>query len=561
MGAAFVLTDDVQGVGTRRQRLAEFGKDTDARRKALLDQAGGILARHFLLDLPPTDPALALSGAEQSRVEQNRKNHIFGMVYMKLPFRTLSAGQRQAVRSSEGTNAEGEPLPPDLTALVTVKAQPLLEWLLPSLDGPVIGDALEDFPLGFRGQGAAPSKAAADVTAKALPSWATLMRTVPQRALHVHPRTAAQAQADVTAARALGLNQIWVDAFSEGETHEAALDAALASAKGTGIRVFAVLDLLDWGPKAKPALADLTILGETSAQAAAREQDRDAQIASDKGEQTPARVPPDVIVSLSSPVVRQTLLSLVTRLSGKPGLAGVVWRETDPAGYTLLPGSVTDDRPALGYTPDARLAFLRRSHVDPVDFATSQILLMDMDTSLPLYEGGRYADRLYGPLADQWRRVRSDADVTLLHDLYAAAQVGPVQIPILVQDRGDHVFDRDGWYGTWDAPGKPLPAFMNPFNDAPEGQPAYSWDTVSQARPQSQTILTRLPPDGLLLPSEVNAKVGPDVQKIAEQRAKTPKLAWDGFVLESAQEALPEMPSAPPTPDQAARAGVRVKPD
>ncbi len=56
-------------------------------------------------------------------------------------------------------------------------------------------------------------------------------------------------------------------------------------------------------------------------------------------------------------------------------------------------------------------------------------------------------------------------------------------------------------------------------------------DAITQARPQSRIVLTRLPLDGLLLPSDVNAKVGPDVQKIAEPRAKAPPLAWDGFVL------------------------------
>lgn len=548
VGSAFVLTDDIQGVGTRRQLLAEFGKDADAQRKAVLERAGAALARHFLLDLPPSNSALALSDDERKRVEQNRKNHIFGMVYMKLPFRALSTGQRQAIRGSEGSNGDGEPLSPDLTAQVTIKAQPLLEWLPPSLDGPVIGDAIEDLPLGFRAQGAAPPPASPGVAAKPLPSWPALMRAVPLRALHVHPRTAAQAGADIVAARTLGLNQVWVDAFSGGEPHEAALDGALAAAKGTGVRVFAVLDLLDWGPKAKADMADLTILGETSAQAATREQDRDAQIAADKGEAPPARAAPDVMVSLFAPTVRQTLLSLVTRLSGKPGLAGMVWRETDPAGYTLLPGSVYDDRPALGYTLAARLAFLRQSHVDPVDLATSQILLMGTDTSLPLYEGGRYDDHLYAPLADQWRKARSDADVALLRDLYAAAQAGTAGRAILVQNRGNHVFDRDGWYGTWDAMEKSLPTFMDPFDKAPEGQSAYSWDALAQARPQSRMVLTRLPLDGLLFPNDVNAKVGRDVQKIAEQRAAKPKMAWDGFVLESAQEALPELPSTPSSP-------------
>ncbi len=556
VGPAFVLTDDVQGVGARRQRLAEFGKDTDARRKAVLERAGAALARHSLLDLPPADPDLALSDDERKRVEQNRKNRIFGMVYMKLPFRALSAGQRQAVRGSEGRNGDGEPLSPDLTALVTIKAQPLLEWQTPSLEGPIVGDAVEDLPLGPRMPGVAPSKALPGVAAKTLPSWPALMRSVPQRALHIHPRTAAQAEADVAAAKTLGLNQIWVDVFSAGQPHEAALDAALKAAAGSGVQVVAVLDLLNWGPKAGSADADLTIEGATSAQAAARERDRDAQIAADKGEAPPEMLPLDITVSPFSPTVRQTLLSLVTRLALRPGVTGLVWRETDPPGYDRPAEDISDDRPMLGYTPSARLAFLRLAHVDPIDLPTSSILLFGTDTSLPLYDDNRLSEAL----ETKWRQMRTDANLALLRDLYAAAQAGSARRTVLVRNRGNHIFDRDGWYGTWDMVEKPLPSFMDPFNTAPEGQPPYSWNAIIQARPQSRTVLTRLPLDGLLRVDDVNAKVGLDVQKIAEQRAKTPKLAWDGFVLEAAQEALPELPAAPPRPDAAAKPGVRVKP-
>ena len=418
VGPAFVLTDDVQGVGTRRQALAEFEADTDARRKAALDRAATALAGHSDLDLPPADPGLAFSAEERAQIEADKTYQAAGFVYHKFPFSALTAAQKQIVRASEGQDETGAPIQPDLTAEATVSAVPLLEWVVPSLDGPIAGSAVQFLFPGPRAQAppAPPSAAPVPVAAKPLPSWTDLMRAVPFRALSVRPRTAAQAQADVAAARTLGLNQVWVDAFSAGVSHEAALDAALAAAKGTGVRVYAVLDLLDWGPKERPDLADLTILGETSAQAAAREQDREAQIASDKGDPPPARPAPRVMVSLSSPAVRQTLLSLVAGLAARPGLAGMVWRATDPAGYTLIPGSVYDNRPALGYTEGARLAFLRQSHVDPIDLATSQILLMDTDTSLPLYEGGRYSDQFYAPLAAQWRKVRSDANVALLRE-------------------------------------------------------------------------------------------------------------------------------------------------
>ena len=539
VGPAFVLTDDVQGLGTRRQILAEFDGDTQARRKAALDRAGKAMAGRSVLDLLPADPALAFSASERRQIEADRSYQVVGFVYQKFPFSALSAAQQQVVRTSTGRDETGASLPPDLTSQATLSASALKEWVLPSLDGPIPdgdNDTLFNGPPALTTAALPPAPAAA----KPLPSWPALMKAVPQRAIHVHPRTAKQAEADVAAAKALELNQVWVDAFVNGEVRDVPLEAALKAASGSGVQVFAVLNLLNWGPKAKAEVADLTILGETSAQAEAREQARRAQVAADKGETLPTRTAPDILVSLFSPAVRETLRALTVRLAAKPGLAGQVWRETDPPGYTLLPGSVADSRPALGNTLPARLAFLRRAHADPLDLPTSRILLMSTDTSLPLYEGGRYADTLYDPLENQWRQMRSDADLALLHDLYAAIGSSPRRPLIIIQDRGDHEFEGEGWYGTWDTSKSPLPAFVDPWNHPAEGQPAFSWDNIAQARPQSRVILTRLPFDGLLLSAAVNAKVGPEVQGIVEQRAKTPKLAWDGFVLEAAQEALPE---------------------
>ena len=100
----------------------------------------------------------------------------------------------------------------------------------------------------------------------AMPLLAEVMGRIQSRVVLASPRTPADVTAIVGAMKTLGFNQLWVTVFSEGQSHPDLLVAALKATKGSGIAVFPVLSLLQWGMDAPPETRDLTILGETSAQ-------------------------------------------------------------------------------------------------------------------------------------------------------------------------------------------------------------------------------------------------------------------------------------------------------
>ena len=80
----------------------------------------------------------------------------------------------------------------------------------------------------------------------------------------------------------LALNELWLDLFSDGiafipnsrlssKTIPVGTDIlaeAITKAQGTGIAVYADLQLLHWGGGTPDSARDLTILGETNAEAA-----------------------------------------------------------------------------------------------------------------------------------------------------------------------------------------------------------------------------------------------------------------------------------------------------
>jgi hypothetical protein len=530
VGPAYVLTDDVQGVGTRRQIIAEFVKDVDAQRQGVLAQASTALAKHSLFDLQCEDTDLALSAAEQKAIQESAAYRAIGMGILLLPLNGLTTGQQQAINTqSSGTEVKGFALPGGMTGKATVTAMPSMEWQLPSVDGIISGSSAMltslFMPTGDQPQSPMPPPVPQGPTTQ----WSELIRPLAQRALLVHPRTVENVKADIAVAEALALNQLWVDAFSAGQAHEKEIDEALKAAKGTGLSVYAVLNLLDWGPKATADDADLTILGETSAQAAAAQWDRDAKTAAEKGEPTPGPPSGDVFVSPFSPNVRQALLAEVKHLVSKPGLAGMVWQGADPPGYGRPPGDIFDSRPMLGYTPSERLAFLRLEHEDPLDLPTSSILLFGTDTSLPEYDNRTISNAL----EDKWRLLRTEIDVTLLRGLQAAAKSDQPQFTLFVHNRGDSLFDHGGWYGSWDDKQASLPTFVDPWTRTQKDQPSYSWSAAAQARPQSRIILVRVPLIGVLTKEGTIAAAGQAIQKLADEKQ------WDGFVLEASQEAFP----------------------
>ncbi len=377
-----------------------------------------------------------------------------------------------------------------------------------------------------------------------------------RRAVLAAPRTVAELDSVIASMKALGLNQLWLEVFSGGHSvldrpagegsplapttvnergtgKEKArsylpsplappllgaggpdiLTEALARTKGTGIAVLPALDLLRWGADAPAEACDRTVLGETSAQAAAWRQ-RYLNATQDIQPQFIQTLPADQWACPAAPATEATLLALVRRLAATPGVNTLVLRGTVPPGYGHPRGSssgMEDDD--LGYVPPLRLAFLRRAHADPLDLDTSRILPNGADLSVPGFDD----DGIAVKTSEDWNTFRDEASRGLLPRLLAAAQeAGGHQFRFLLPARGDG--ESQGWYGLWDNPQAPLPELPPAqWHSAPGA------DSAKIAHLRSRIALCALP--SWLLTSS-STSLAADLRPLM-------KPGWDGLVLDA----------------------------
>ena len=562
VGPAFVLTDDEAGIATRMARWYEFEKMADALRQKPLEEARVALnARFGERKIPGFGDPLALTEAQA-------KDEGGETALSKLTAPQQQAVRDAAAlweKSYDNSIKAGVMKPLDLNGTVRLSAAVALQIVIPSLSAPVDmgvqvgrsglfspppppvqtpeerhaqaekqirqvlathGDELvksvrehpamwaqfaKEFPdIASEVLAAHPEVAALVNRAfpvgpgRAAPALADVLRLVPNRAALISPATVKDADADVAAAQALGLTQIWVSVFADGQADTTGLTEVLTRAKSKPakkppLQVFAVLDLLSWGPKPPPTAQDLTVLGETSAEAEARHQQTlvlQGEHVYDAEQDT--ETTPGVAVSAFAPVVQGTLLTLVRSLAATPGLAGVIFRQTAPPGYDLRANEEDNRSLLLGYGPDTRLAFLRSHHADPIDVFSQGRYNGKANTDLPNFQ---YDGQLSQKVNAEWDAYRRESNLYFLGRLRAAAR----PLRVIIKQRGlppggmtaDHKVVRPpGVYAAWDAPNAPPPTLYG-YRDDRAKQPLVGKDPVAQARAQSPLVLTELPPDVL----------------------------------------------------------------
>ncbi len=566
VGPAYVLTDDIVGLGTRRRILDDFQQDNAARRRELLQKAEDeIETKRTLRDLTLSGFGDPLVPTPEQLAKRDRNTLWAGAIMgVALPMDQLTPPQQDAVRGvadylersrREHPDRGNEEV--DLNRRVTLLAAPSIQLLVPGLDGPIDTDLGQHVALRFqdtsqfRASRRTPPPMQAALSGSG--DLAALLRPIPRRAVVAHPQTIAEVDDLVARMKRLGLNQLWLDVFSDGiaripDTPLSPADQpdllaeALKSTKGTGISVFPTLDLLAWGKKAPASDADLTILGETSAQSEARRVERETLLAAAESLDPPPPASTRVTVSPLVPDVQRSLLALVRAVASRPGIGGLVWRETTPPGYDPLknPSARVAPRTVLGYNEAARLAFLRRNHVDPVD--------LDgpggggrADTSLPGFDN----DAVSYDLQKKWDEFRAEGETAFLNALYAAARPAGIRTAaatprILVRQRRD-----DGgitWYGSWDSSKAPFPTRRKPMDDfTGEGGLPPDQDEAAQAKTQSQVALLRLPLIGALDTGNIASQWRSAFEDIVRSRK------WDGFVLEMPLETGSNPPASPKT--------------
>jgi len=569
VGPAYVLTDDVVGLGTRRRILGEFQQDNAARRREPLKKAEDDLeANRTLRDLTLNgfgDPLLPTP----QQMEKRDRNTLWAGAIMgvSLPLDQLTPPQQAAVRREADwleqvrrEHPDRGAIEVDLNGKITLMAQPSVQILVPGLDGPIDTDLGQWVAIRFQDTSRFRAPRRTPPTQAALPSpdaggdLAALLKPIPRRAVVAHPQTSAEVDALVARMKRLGLNQLWLDVFSDGVARipdtplspagqPDLLAEALRDTKGTGISVFPTLDLLAWGTKAPPSDADLTILGETSAQSEARRVERETLLAAVEDRDPPPPASERVMVSPLVPDVQRSLLALVRAVATRPGIGGLVWRETTPPGYDPLknPSARITPRTVLGYSEAARLAFLRREHADPIDLDVrgAGSMAERADTSLPGFD----ASAANG-LSEKWDELRAEGETAFLRALYVAARPAGAKTAaapprILVQQRRD--YEGTAWYGSWDGPKLPFPTRHDPFEDYAGGDFAPQQDEAAQAKAQSQVALLRLPLTGALDTGNIALQCRSALGDIGRYRK------WDGFVLELPSGTGIETPAPPKT--------------
>lgn len=549
VGPAYVLTDDIVGIGTRRQIWAEFEEEADAlRRGPVLAASNALYARHTPRDLPWFGDPGAYSPEEEKAVSEAINTRGAFLPELKLPLSQLTTAQQDmARRGVEKWNSEYTLQPVTTDGVITVRPGLSAQLLIPGMDTPVDLNlnhgGTEQYFLFQMPQDEVDARIRAEdeQRLKEHPEWAALLakmpdkapladvwtslKSAPRRGALVHPRTAKDVDAEVDAAKTLGLTELWLDVFSGGVAHipglplstakplphgaNDILTEALARTRGTPLRVLPVLDLLFWGQALPAQDADLNLLGETSAQAAARWQQRKASLPEgqrmSEEAMSNAVIPdwPGVAVCPLAPDVQNALGGLVRSVAARPGVAGLVWREMDTPGYGLLPGGSDTSSLLLGYHESMRLAFLRRFHADPVDLYDVGHSGTRANTELPNFTGDGSGHELYR-LHDAWVQFRQDVAPAFLRTLYAAADppgAPPgqrVRVLVKQRNRGQHGSDHSGlthyppgWYGSWDDPRQPPPTLHTMGEDDKPGQPAQPVaDAATQARSQSQIVVT-----------------------------------------------------------------------
>ncbi len=462
VGPAYVLTDDVQGLGARQQFLSETGEIWANRLSQAGKDAGARLQSLDWLHALPFVPGDigALSAAQIDAIQKEADGGNAGHLPWKdLPFalqthlRDIFLHYGDDFPAAFRDKELAEPMKAMRSAAQTVRPDSVVDTTLNirlAVELPTTGAMMLYGDYKVQSLKADDNSAAKD---NALAPRAAITLPEPLRAVLCAPKTPDEARAVLAALPKLGLNTLYLDVFTGGRTYfpntalppasdkaSGVLQAALDAARPLHIPVYAVVDTFCWrkdGLAAHPQpwprgyAEDLTISGEAP--------DRAIQRRASAGSLSAQYNHPRFALASEGnegwaspldPAVRATLPPLVGALAATPGLAGLVFQDAAPPGYAE--NDIYGDHIGLGYTLDNRLAYLRRMHQDPIDVAGGYDFVS-------VYVGG---ENFFGHYAigiptfpgnglAAWKSWRAQADQSLLAACWRAAHAAAPTLPTL----------------------------------------------------------------------------------------------------------------------------------
>jgi hypothetical protein len=485
VGPAYILTDDVEGIGTRLATLADWLRDADAQRDALMNTVRDMNISPdilFYLSLPTDDP-LAQNATLANNIIQQEKVSYSGAGY-ETPLESLPSSERLAVATYlQSVIKQNQPVRSDV-AFLDIKLR--LTYVVPG-----VGDVTdEEFDLGSLANFVQTSTPDEGSTAVAKFQKLKARNSV----LYISFNSSEEANRIVDTAKSLGISQLWIRS-TVGESL-APLTAAIAEGKKVGLSIFAGVSLLS--VPSNSLNPDVNIQGSTALTYKASRQVDQA------GHRIPCPTPSPMNNQNGdwTPPIYSSFLAQKKELGlfeCLPGLTGIVLEDTAAPGYErpeerddftpssflmlLLQGSsaATD----MGYTEQNRLDFLRTNGIDPVDLVTPNSLEA-IDLSPSLFPQSLEEQR-------RWVAFRYAEDSEDLSSLYVSIRQANPNLKLLLGERsGD-----EHWFGSWDKPfGLPVSDLNKPRSTSPQQAQAYSrWTYLRFPFTQedtSQIILSQL---------------------------------------------------------------------
>ena len=551
VGTAFVLTDDLVGVGTRRQMIQDFEEECDAERAQAVKDATKAIKEtpaEKKVKLSSFDDPLAMT-AEQQKMPSAHPNWHLGLADASVPFEKLTAAQQAAVQSYEAqvkANPQNynENWKPDFEKNIQVIKNSAVQMVINGLDGVVATDFGSQLSPLFEMEPRKQEIPAEELKMfENMPKWTEAAKKCARRAVICKPHTTADVDASLLRIKTMGFNQMWVVVFENGKSRipgtpfplDPACDAkvdlltyAITEGKKKGMTVCPVVNTFAWGTDAPKDLRLLTLRGDDSAQSAAR-RFKINKLNPPGGTEAFDPLPknavasPAVFVDLTNSSIQKALAGLFRALGGYADAGPTVCRDMTPEGFSDSNAYVSLKlRDGMGYNPALRLAFLQKHHLDPVDYLDpNRTITPRANTSLINHDSNAFDYEL----KTKWSALRSDAMKTAWRSLFEAERGGAnAKNPTLLVGQSDGQGFMT-WYDDWSDPQAPLP--NGDFNSA-----ALQDDAKTGAAPKLNTsvlFLAKEPPS--LMPKEIAKYDWMDVQmKIMEFYKQLRQ--WDGIVIE-----------------------------
>lgn len=481
VGPAYVLTDDVQGLGTRQAFLAEIGQIWSNRLSESGKAAGKQLETldwlHSLSFVPGDIGTLSpdqittiqkASGTNEGdlpwkslppALQEHLKDHFlhYGDMFpkqMNLP--------PEIAKMGDDMKSAAESVRPDTPVDTTINIRLAVEL-------PGTGAMMLDGP--YRIQPPKPDDAAGAKPDTSAPANSIVLDK-PLRGVLCAPKTPDEARAVVAKLMEMKLNTLFLNVFTGGRTYfpndalppttedaGGVLAAALAAAKPQHIAVYAVMDTLCWrkdGLTPHPApwpsgyTEDLTVTGETPDHVVQRRYAaRSLSEIYDHPRYLLAREGTEAWASPLDPAVRTLLPTLARTLAATPGLSGLVFQDTVPPGYA---GERTQENLGLGYMLDNRLAYLRAKHLDPVDLSSGFGDTVSVNVSEENFSGYYRIDiPTFGSQTSDyaaWVKMLKGTDTSLLAGCWQSAHAAAPLLPLLIRSQRSSIASFDPWMNT-----------------------------------------------------------------------------------------------------------------